>query len=79
VPREAWLGVADVVIETPSRLRIKALCAVCDTPVNKVQSVRDLPRIRERFDIQQLTGEHIIERAAPSLNRDLETRDETAP
>ena|SRR5947207_6011320 len=78
VPREACLGMADVVIETPSRLRIKALCAVCDTPVNKVQSVRDLPRIRERFDIQQLTGEHIIERAAPSLNRDLETRDETA-
>jgi len=47
--REACLGMADIMIETPTRLRIKALCAVCDTPVNKVQSVRDLPKIQKRF------------------------------
>jgi hypothetical protein len=71
-PREAYLGIVDIAVESPTRLRIRSLCAVCDTPVNKVQSVRDLPKIKERFHVQQLTGEHLIERAGASLNSDLE-------
>ena len=71
-PREGYLGIVDIAIESPTRLRIKALCAVCDTPVNKVQSVLDLPKIKKRFHVQQLAGEHLMECAAPSLNRDLE-------
>jgi hypothetical protein len=70
--REACLGMADIAIESPTRFRIKALCGVCDTPINKVQSVRDLEKIRSRFHVQQLTGEHILESAAPSPNSDLE-------
>jgi excisionase family DNA binding protein len=50
VPREACLGIADIAIESPTRLRIKALCATCDTPVNKVQSVRELAKIKQRFN-----------------------------
>ena len=61
---------ADIVIESPTRLRVLALCSVCETPINKVQSVRDLPKIKERFNVQQLAGEHLIERASPSLNSD---------
>ena len=61
-PREAYLGIVDVVIETPSRLRLKALCSVCDTSVNKVQSVRDMEKIRSRFNVQELAG--IIHRIA---------------
>lgn len=71
-PCDAYLGMADIAIESPTRLRLKALCAVCDTAVNKVQSVRDLAKIEERFNVQQLTGEHLIERAGPRLNSDLE-------
>ena len=44
--REAYLRIADVAIESPTRLRVKALCAVCSTPINKVQSIRDLERIQ---------------------------------
>src|SRR3954469_17489008 len=72
VPREAYLGMADIAIDSPTRLRIKALCAVCDTPVNKAQNVRDLPAIKSRFNVQQLAGEHLIERADARLNCDLE-------
>jgi excisionase family DNA binding protein len=71
-PREAYLGMADIAIESPKRLRIKALCIACDTPVNKVQSVRDLEKIQSRFHVQQLTGEHLLECSVPSVNRDLE-------
>lgn len=72
-PRKAYLRMVDIVIESPTRLRIKALCGVCDTPVNKVQSVRELAKIRECFEVQQLAGEHLLECPDPNLNRDLET------
>jgi excisionase family DNA binding protein len=70
--REAYLNIADIVIENPSRLRVKALCATCSTPVSKVQSVKKLPEIRKCFYVQQLEGLHIIEGDAPSVNSDLE-------
>ena len=72
-PREACLGIADIVIESPTRLRLQALCAVCETPVNKMQNVRELPKIRNRFHVQQLAGEHLLVCPEPSLNRDLGT------
>ena len=73
VPREPYLGIADIAIESPTRFRIKALCSVCDTSMNKVQNVRNLPRIKALFNIQQLTGEHLLECAALRPNSDLET------
>jgi hypothetical protein len=73
VPREAYLGIADIAIESSTRFRIKALCSVCDTSINKVQSVRNLPKIKAIFHIQQLTGEHLLECAGLRLNSDLET------
>jgi excisionase family DNA binding protein len=73
VPREACLGIVDIVIESPTRLRLQALCAVCETPVNKVQNVSELPKIRNRFHVQQLAGEHLMECPDPSLNRDFGT------
>ena len=71
-PRKAALGMADIVIESPTRFRIKALCNVCDTLINKVQSVRDLANIKTRFVFLQLTGEHLLVCAAPSVSNDLE-------
>ena len=60
-PREAYLGIADIAIESPARLRLKSLSATCSTPINKVQSIRDLAKIQIRFHVQQLTdgGTHI--------------------
>jgi hypothetical protein len=73
MPREAYLGIADIAIVSPTRFRIKALCSVCDTKVTKVQRVRNLARMKALFHIQQLTGEHLLECAALRLNSDLET------
>ena len=71
-PRRAYLDIVDIVIESPKRLRLKGLCAVCGTNLNKTQSARDLPAIRDRFNVQELTGEHLLERDTPNLNVDLE-------
>ena len=71
-PREAFLGIADVVIETPFKLRLKALCSVCSTSVNKVQAVCDLEKIKSRFHVQELAGEHLLGCTAPSVSSDLE-------
>ena len=79
VPREPYLGIADIAIESLTRFRIKALCSVCDTSMNKVQNVRNLPRIKTLFNIQKLTGEHLLECLAPRQNDDLETQYEPTP
>jgi hypothetical protein len=71
--REAYLGIVDISIESPTRLRVKSLCAMCNTPINKIQNTRDLPKIQNRFHVQQLTGEHILDRVPASLNSDMET------
>jgi hypothetical protein len=73
VPREPYLGIVDIAIESGTRFRIKALCRVCDTSMNKVQNVRNLPRIKTLFNIQELTGEHLLECTALRPNSDLET------
>jgi hypothetical protein len=73
MPREAYLGIADIAIESSTRFRMKALCSVCDTSMNKVQSVRNLEKIKTVFHIQQLTGEHLLGCAGLRLNSDLET------
>ncbi len=77
-PSEAYLGIADVAIETPTTLRLMSICAVCSTRVSKAQAVRDLPRIRTRFKIQQLTGEHVLGRSDASVNVDSETPNDDA-
>jgi len=77
-PRAAYLRMVDVVIETPARLRLTALCAVCDTTVNKVQSIGELAKTKERFNVQQLTGEHLIERPFASLNCEIGVSNESA-
>jgi hypothetical protein len=47
---------------------------VCSTPLNKVQAVRELQEIRRRFEIQQVTGEHIWGCTDGSLNDDSHRR-----
>lgn len=75
-PREAYLGIANVVIESPSRFRVKALCAVCSTAVNKMQGIEKLQKIQNTFHVQQLVGQHIVECNNLSVNSDLEAKNE---
>ncbi|MFZ4125033.1 MAG: hypothetical protein ACOYJ2_03040 [Rickettsiales bacterium] len=73
-PREAYLGMADVTIESHTKLRVKAICTDCNTNISKVQSVKKLPEIEKCFHVQQLVGRHIIERDETSVNDDLEDK-----
>jgi len=74
VAREAYLRIADVVIESPSRFRVKAICAVCSTAVNKMQGIEKLQKIKNSFHVQQLEGQHLIGCTNPSLYSDLEAQ-----
>lgn len=72
VPREAYLNIVDIIFTSPTRFRVKAICAVCSTRISKWQSIKNLPKIESSFHIQQQEGRHIIERNEPSINSDLE-------
>jgi len=71
-PRKAYLNIVDIEFVSPTRLRLKGLCAVCDTPLNKMQGIGKLPKIQETFHVQQVAELHISECAFPNLNRDKE-------
>jgi excisionase family DNA binding protein len=72
-PRVPYLGIIDVVIESSTRFRLKALCNVCGTSMNKVQAIENLQRVRQCFQVQQLEVRHLKGCAGASINSDLET------
>lgn len=53
-------------------MRLKAVCSVCRTPVNKVQSLKNWRKLYVAFKFGQLTQEHLAARAVASDNSDLE-------
>lgn len=59
-PREAALGIADLAILSPTRMRLSAICASCESRINKVQAVRDLPKVAKAFHLQELRGRHLL-------------------
>ena len=71
-PRKAYENIVDIEFVGPARLRLKGICEVCDTPLNKMQGVEKLPKIREIFHVQQVAERHITGCALPNLNRDKE-------
>lgn len=77
-PRETYLGIVDIKIESSNRFRVKGICAQCNTPISKLQSIEKLPEIEKRFHVQKLEGRHIIERDEHSVNDNLEDKNEPA-
>jgi hypothetical protein len=69
-PREAYERIADLIIENPRRFRVKVICADCGTSMNKVQAMKNLPKIESGFHVQQREGWHLIEGINPSVNSD---------
>lgn len=72
VPRKAYLNIADVEFVSPSRFRVKAICEVCSTALNKMQGAGNLAKIQQTFHVQQLAELHLNEGASPNLKRDKE-------
>jgi excisionase family DNA binding protein len=72
VPRKVYENIIDIEFVSPSRFRMKGICEVCSTTLNKMQGTRKLPKIQKAFHVQQLAGQHLIEGASPNLNSDKE-------
>jgi hypothetical protein len=73
-PREAYMGIVDIAIRSPTRFNIKSVCAECGIAMNKAQGIRNLQKMLASFHVQQLTGEHLLARTDPSVNSDLEAK-----
>jgi hypothetical protein len=71
-PREARRRMVAIAPMSLTLVRVNAHCAVCGTPVNKVQGIRNLNKIQDNFEVQQLAERHLIESADASVNSDLE-------
>lgn len=69
-PREAYLGIADIEIESPFRFRVKTICPVCSTSMSKVQAMSNLEKIEAGLKIQKLEDRRIKAGANPSVNSD---------
>ena len=70
-PRRAWENAPDIIIRNESKLTISGLCAVCDTPVHRVGTVKKLPEYQKIFLIQKIHERHITDTSDPSVNSDM--------
>ncbi len=59
VPRKAYENIIDIEFVSANRFRMKGICEVCNTPVNKMQGVGSLAKIQQDFHVQQLAGQHL--------------------
>lgn len=69
-PRNAYEGIADLKAESPRAFRVKVICAVCGTPMSKIQGIQNLSKIEACFHVQQREGWHLIEGTNTSVNSD---------
>lgn len=51
--RRSFGNLADVKLRNSKTVMVSGICEVCDTPLNKVQSVKNLPNIFQTFDISK--------------------------
>lgn len=67
VPRPLWKRNISIEILSPARVQLSGLCATCKTKVFKAGSIKKLPYYTKTFNVQEMQGQHIIERTHPSL------------
>lgn len=72
MPRRAYENIIDIEVVSHTRFRMKGICEVCNTPLNKMQANGNLAKIQKAFHVQQLAGSHLIEGVSPNLNSDKE-------
>jgi hypothetical protein len=67
-PRLAWGGMADVRPHTEKLVRVTALCAGCETPMNRVVRRTDLPALASLIDLRTLASDRLNDRCDPIPN-----------
>jgi hypothetical protein len=69
-PQEPMEKLADLHIITDKIARLKALCGVCLTPMNRNISLKDRAKFEKALVTQTLQGERLREPLSPSCNSD---------
>jgi helix-turn-helix protein len=71
-PRPVWGNLADLTIKNEKLANLSALCAVCESPMNRVISRRNALNLRTIFNIQTKGEEQLMGCELPSVNCNLE-------
>lgn len=74
-PRQARDSKVEIVQEGPKLMRVKAVCGVCGTSINKSQALKNLPIIEKTFSVTQRAGFNLSHCPEPRLNVDMENED----
>ncbi|MGE3770600.1 MAG: integrase arm-type DNA-binding domain-containing protein [Bdellovibrionales bacterium] len=74
-PRRPFGNMVDIVQESTRLMRVKAVCEVCGTPINKSQALHNLPAIEKTFDVQKRTGFDLSHCTDPRLEVEKEEQD----
>lgn len=67
-PRQSLGDIVDVRFRNAKTIMVSGLCEICGTALNKTQSVINLPKVFEVFDISKKQQRHIYESSTHSLN-----------
>ncbi|KAA0249082.1 MAG: hypothetical protein EDM75_13525, partial [Chlorobiota bacterium] len=70
-PRAAWENIADLHILNNIKVKISGLCAICETRVHKLGTVKKIPQYEEIFKIQARLEQHISDGADPRVMCDM--------
>ena len=70
-PRKASLGMVDALFDTPTKLRLIALCEQCSTAMHKNQSAENLPALHKIFQIRTLPPKYLSDCVSPTVNSDM--------
>lgn len=66
--KRSFGNIVDLKIRNSKTVMASGLCEDCETPLNKVQSVKDLKKVFQAFDIPKQQQEHIYDSLTHSLN-----------
>lgn len=69
-PQRAMGNLADVALRTEKTIILSGLCASCEAPLNKIQSLKAIPKIIQSLDIPRQQLERLSGALFPSLNCD---------
>ncbi len=76
-PRKALENLADITIRNEIKLSISGLCAVCNTQMHRVGTVKKLAEYQKIFLIRTIQGQHITECHSPIVMCDSRKETET--
>jgi len=66
-PKKAWENAVDLFIKNEKKLNIQGICSLCNSTLNKRDTVKNLKKIHSIFNVLKIHNKHLIESVATSV------------